>query len=280
VVVPGVNIASNFLQLASRGVPLKMIGKASLQKLAETNQYAANRKKLIQLELELEINKGNTAKEIRIKGEIQAIKDSHRRMSIWPVIEQFSTIAEDLSPVDGSLMGGKWIDAVEKAVDTYLPGPLQTAGKYAIMSRDTALYKLMDQATQYGDFIAKSILYDHLMQSGVSEKDATRDITDEFVNYDYLPGRTRTYMDSLGVTWFWNFKVRSIKIALNLIRDNPLFVFLSVAGITQFGSFLELGTPITDNLIGKVADGTLDYSVGWDMMWSAPSLTPIGHVIY
>jgi hypothetical protein len=201
-------------------------------------------------------------------------------MSIWPVIEQFSTIAEDLSPVDGSLMGGKWIDAVEKAVDTYLPGPLQTAGKYAIMSRDTALYKLMDQATQYGDFIAKSILYDHLMQSGVSEKDATRDITDEFVNYDYLPGRTRTYMDSLGVTWFWNFKVRSIKIALNLIRDNPLFVFLSVAGITQFGSFLELGTPITDNLIGKVADGTLDYSVGWDMMWSAPSLTPIGHVIY
>ena len=42
-------------------------------------------------------------------------------------------------------------------------------------------------------------------------------------------------------------------------------------GIAGLG--LDSG-PITDNLGMKLIEGTLPYSLGWDMLWDAPGMNP------
>jgi len=45
-------------------------------------------------------------------------------------------------------------------------------------------------------------------------------ITEEYVNFDRLPGRSRGYLDEMGMMWFFNFKLRTTKVALSMLREN------------------------------------------------------------
>lgn len=68
-----------------------------------------------------------------------------------------------------------------------LPEGVQTAGRYAFVAKDTAMFQGLQKAVEYGDFLAKAILYDDLVQRQKKPKDvALGQITEEFVNYDRL----------------------------------------------------------------------------------------------
>jgi len=109
---------------------------------------------------------------------------------------------------DDMLLNGKLEEYFERLVDK-LPPALQTAGRYAIITKDTALFQGLSKSVEYGDFIAKAILYDHLTKAkGKSKADALGQVTEEFVNYDRLPGRDRGYLEGIGLLWFWSFKIR------------------------------------------------------------------------
>lgn len=110
------------------------------------------------------------------------------------------------------------------------------------------------------------MLYDHLTKTeGKSKDQALRLIHEEFVAYNLLPGRTRSYLESMGLTWFWAFKLRSMKIALRHLRNNPLKSLLTIGG-TEFlmpdlpgGS---VGDPILDNMA----------ICAWEEFWPPPML--------
>ena len=83
-----------------------------------------------------------------------------------------------------------------------------------MVARDTALFQGLQKMVQYGDFIAKAVMYDDLMKrKGLTKEQALGKITDEFVNYDKLPGRARGYLEDTGLLWFYNYKLRITKIA-------------------------------------------------------------------
>jgi len=56
-----------------------------------------------------------------------------------------------------------------------------------------------------------------------------------------------------------------MKVAMAAMRDNPLKSLM----VAQTGS-----GPITDNLVPKVLDGSIDYSLGMEMLFDAPSMNP------
>src|SRR5690606_31791774 len=128
-------------------------------------------------------------------------------------------------------------------------------------SKDTALFKVLNRSVQYGDFIAKSLAYDHYISQGKSPEEAYRDIRNEFVNYNLLPGRVRTMFEALGLSWFYSFKIRSVKVAVSMIRDNPLKALM-----WSYNPVVDSGIPgaedgaITDNLISKWLEGTLHHT--------------------
>lgn len=275
VVVPAVNFLANLYQMVARGVPVKNIAKSIPQKTAEINQYLKSR--LRQVDAEAELRAATNPNQIRkLKAEIQSITDSHKRMSIWPLLEagEFSSIADaGIGRDDILITEGKLHEYMEKLADK-LPKSVRTAGRYAFITKDTALFQGIQKTVEYSDFITKAIIYDELTQrKGKTREEALGRVTEEFVNYDRLPGRFRGYMESIGLMWFYNFKIRSAKVAVSMIRNNPVHAAMAMLAPTPT-MFGNVGLPIQDNIFSIVAKGGLDYSWGFGQGLRAHNLNP------
>ncbi|QIG76594.1 virion RNA polymerase protein [Rhizobium phage RHph_I1_6] len=276
VIVPVSNILSNMWQLLHVGVPVKDIIRGMGTKTIEVNKYIQNKSRQIELEADLRV--AEVRKDVRAIRKLQTewdqLEDSNKRLSIWKLIEEgeFTAISQGgPTQEDLALSKGKYIDYVEELAKK-LPGPLKTVGRYAVVSQDTAMFKALARATQYGDFLAKGILYDHLRKT-MPHKEAVAKVSQGFINYNKLAGRTRTYLESIGILWFWNFKIRSVKVALEMVRNNPLRALLSMSTpvLPIVGS---IGTPMSDNFFSVLADGKLGYSIGPGMGLNSPWLNP------
>lgn len=275
VVVPAVNFLANLYQMVGRGVPVKNIAKSIPQKTAEINQYLKSR--LRQVDAEAELRAATNPNQIRkLKAEIQSITDSHRRMSIWPLLEagEFSSIADaGIGRDDILITEGKLHEYMDKLADK-LPKSVRNAGRYALITKDTALFQGIQKTVEYSDFIAKAIIYDDLTQrKGKTREEALGRVTEEFINYDRLPGRFRGYMESVGLMWFYNFKIRSAKIAVSMIRNNPVHAAMAMLAPTPT-MFGNVGLPIQDNIFSIAAQGNLGYSFGFGQGLRAHNLNP------
>lgn len=276
VVVPAVNFVSNVFQLIGRGVPMVTIAKGMPAKLGEIDSYAKTRLRQIEAEAELRAVGSDLVKKRKLEAEIQSITDAHKRLSIWPLVQagEFSSIADvGMQAEDLELTSGKLASFIERQVDK-LPEGVRNAGRYALVTKDTALFRGLQKSVQYGDFIAKAVLFDDLVgRQKLSREQALARITEEFVNYDRLPGRFRSYLENMGLLWFYNFKIRSTKVALSTIRNNPVHALMAMT--LPAPAFLgNIGSPITDNIAAKALTDTLGYSVGPDMGLRAPQLNP------
>ena len=267
-VVPFMNTQLNIFQLASKGIGLKAINEGYRNKFGEIDLYNENVKKVIKLEAQIQLAGKDKNRVNILKQQRQTIWDQNARMCIAPLIAEgaYKNISEGITDLDVSITSGRLGDWVEKQVSR-LPSKVQTIAKYGIVSKDTALYKGANKAVQYGDFIAKSILYDDLIKvKGLTHDQAIVKVNEEFVNFSFMSGRVRTGLEAIGATWFMTYKIRSMKIALGIIRDNPVRGLLVSAAVD--------GGPVVDNIVGKAFDGTMPYSVGWDMLWDAPEMLP------
>ena len=264
-IVMVLNTLNNIVQLAGRDVPLSYMGKRSRSKYAELEQFRKNQDTKIQLRNDI-LSTDSVLKQRAIQNKIDLLEEAERKMSIWPLIEanQFTTISEGLTGADKELLEGNFMDWVEeKAAE--LPGALSTVARYAIVSKDTALYKGLARAVQYSDFIAKAVYYDYMTENqGISKEEALGKIDQEFINYDLNDSRVRTGFESFGLTWFMNFKLRSMKIALDIARNNPASALFTLGTATAIG--MNVGTPVTDNVASVAADGRLGYALGPGMV--------------
>lgn len=275
VVVPAVNFLANLYQMVARGVPVKNIAKSIPQKTAEINQYLKSR--LRQVDAEAELRATTNPNQIRkLKAEIQSISDSHKRLSIWPLLEagEFSSIADaGIGRDDILITEGKLHEYMDKLADK-LPKSVRNAGRYALITKDTALFQGIQKTVEYSDFIAKAIIYDELTQrKGKTREEALGRVTEEFINYDRLPGRFRGYMESVGLMWFYNFKIRSAKVAVSMIRNNPVHAAMAMLAPTPT-MFGNVGLPIQDNIFSIAAQGNLGYSFGFGQGLRAHNLNP------
>uniref|UniRef100_A0AB39ACM0 Virion RNA polymerase n=1 Tax=Erwinia phage Fifi051 TaxID=3238787 RepID=A0AB39ACM0_9CAUD len=275
VVVPVANTLGNIYQLISRGVPLVNVARQIPRKLAEINTYTKTRVRQIELEAELRAT-DNIVEQRKINAEIQSIVDSHKRMSIWPLIEagEFSAINDaSLDESDIELTSGRLYSYFEQKINQ-LPQAVRTAGRYALITQDTPLFKALEKSVEYGDFIAKAVLYDDIVnRQGKDSAYALSRVTEEFVNYDRLPGRFRSYMEKMGLMWFYNFKIRSAKVAMSILRNNPVHALMG-AMMPQPSIFGNVGSPITDNIFTVAGDGRLNFSFGIGQAIRAPMLNP------
>ncbi len=154
-----------------------------------------------------------------------------------------------------------------------LPGPFSTVARYAIVSKDTALYKGLNRAVQYSDFVAKAIYFDFLTEErNVSPQEALAKIDKEFINYDLVDSRMRTGFESIGLTWFMNFKIRALKVAVDMAMNNPASTLLSLGSAGMMG--MSVGSPVDDNIVMVTADGRVEYSLGPGMVKAVWSLNP------
>ena len=284
VVVPVANFASNFFQLMTRGVNPLTIPKSFARHLIEINQFLRNEERRIEIQMKMARHRGEPVMLARLESQLQSLEDMNRRMTIWPLIEagEFNTISEGLTEADAAIGQGKWAEYMNTLIDK-AGKAAGDVGRYALVTRDTALFQGMSRAVQYGDFLAKATLYEKLTKKdGLSSEEAMKRVTEEFVNYNFNWGRGRTYGEKMGLTWFWAYKLRSIKVALNTVRDNPLraLIMTNMMPVLPDLPGISVGMPIEDNAISVIADGRAEYSLGTNMLFSAPSLNPWYSLIF
>jgi hypothetical protein len=278
-VVPAYNFTSNIAYMVQTGVPITYIARTMPKKLAEVEAYTKSRLREVEADAELLAAEG--ARDILkipvLKAELQSIRDSHTRLSIWPLLQQgeLNTVSDpEISQDDLLLSSGKLEQYIEKLVDK-LPGASKTLGRYAIIGRDTALFKGLVKAVEYGDFLAKAVVYDHLTEhKGQTQEQALGRITEEFMNYDVSSGRFRTYLESVGLAWFYNYKIRAVKVAISQIRNNPFRAMIGLA-LPPTPLFGNQGTPLMDNLFSKALEGKLGYTLGPAMGFQGLRYNPI-----
>lgn len=272
VIVPAANMVSNMFQLMNRGVPLRSILSGFPAKAAEIDAYVKRRAKEVDLEADLRAANGrnDTGAVLRLENQLQSIRDSYKRMSIWPLIEagEFSAISSGkITAEDLALSEGKWSEFIEKKINS-LPEPARTTLRYGAVTRDTALFQGLARAVQYGDFIAKAVLYDdQVKRQSIEPKAAIATVNEAFVNYNRLAGRSRQYLESVGLLWFYNYKIRIMKEAVYLMRHQPLRSLLMMA--SPVGD-----SPLSDNILAKALDGNLGYSIGPAMGFGGWRLNP------
>lgn len=263
-IIPAVNTLSNIYHKLSIGVTLEDMTKGYPAKLNEINFYVEGRKKQIELQADLRLARGNTIQERKIRAELQSITDSFKRLTIWSLIEagEFTSISDSIvTNGERLLYRGNLYQYFDNLTNS-LPEGIKQAGKYALITQDTALFKGLQKAVDYGDFISKAILFDHLTKNKkLSKADALGRVTEEFVNYDRLPGRFRGYLEGMGMLWFYNFKIRSTKIAVSMLRNNPVHV-LFMGLFPRPEMFGYPGLPTEDSLIPKILENELGYSIG------------------
>ncbi|MER9436704.1 hypothetical protein NKJ04_17575 [Mesorhizobium sp. M0618] len=278
VIVPAANAVSNMFQLIGRGVPIRHVIHGFGAKTTEINAYIKSRAREVDLEADLRAAEGkNNLVEIRkISNKIQSLKDGYKRMSIWPLIEagEFSAISNgNVTAEDLALADGRWSDWIEQKARE-LPAGFNTVARYALVTKDTALFQGLARSVQYGDFVAKAILYDDMIgRQKLSKKDALVRVGEPFVNYDRLSGRTMQYLDSIGLMWFYKYKIRIMKEAAYLLRHNPLrSLLMTVApALPLIG---DIGSPVSDNVLAIASDGKLGWSIGPNMGLHSFGLNP------
>lgn len=271
VVVSAGNILSNMVHLATVGIsPITMARDMSTAVLA-AEEYRRNEKLINEYSHYLAVNHNpRMAEEYQRK--ISELKDSQARNPVADLIKAglLPTIAEDLGQQDDYSLKDKLLTKMDEYTSG-IPDSVKRVAKEITLSRDSNVYFLLNRSIQYGDFVAKYSLYKHLTtrsRNPMDKDSALNRVTDEFVNYDILPSRTRFYLDAIGLTWFLNYKIRIQKIILRTIRENPLRALFLMFGITA-----EFGLP--NIMEANLATGSLSYNVGMGTALNGFTIHPL-----
>jgi len=278
------NLASNQTQLFMiTGNPVWNL-RVQSQKHKELVSYLGYQQRHARLVAEkYATNDANAIK--RIQAEQVFLEGEMRKLSIWPLIEagELPTIAEGLSETEEFSMVGDFTEWVEKQMGR-LPPVASTILNNLAVSKETSLYKGLDRMVQYGDFVAKATMYEWLTTQDANARkqafdmvarDTSRKLTmdealkqvalmevnDEFVNYARLSGRWRTYGEDMGLLWFYNYKLRIMKMTFRRMRKNPATFIIG----SQVGAMLGVAT-LVDTMPQNI---NFSYSTGLDPLFTA-----------
>lgn len=278
-VVPMINIVSNLLQLKTYGLGIDDF-KEIPSIISQIETYLKNQLEIIDLETQLKSAVNDPYRRNMLQARLDAKQNAQKALTdIYPLIQQgeFSTIADvGLTTDELDLASGRITEYLDKAVNK-LPGAVKQVGRYLLITEDTPIYRALNKSVQYGDFVAKVLLYKHLIKNdGLSEKEALGNVREAFVDYDKYTGRTRQALENYGLLWFYNYKLRSVKAATYMLRHKPLASLLSLAVPTDL-FFGTIGTPLTENVFSKLED--LSQSIGPNMGFRAPNMHPMVNLL-
>lgn len=253
IVVPAVNLVSNFASLSLRGVNLTDMSKYASEGIKAARQYKQLRGDLVRLKAS-----DPTGSDSTIQSRISEIEGIMSKNPIMPLVEAglMPTVVEDLGDHDNLFdMKGGIFGKLEQYTDK-LPNSVKAVGSELLISRNSHIYSVMNEATELGDFVSKYVLYSDLMAKGeLNQNQILTKVAHEFIDYGALSSRTLDYLNSIGMLHFMKYFMRIQSVLFNMIKENPSRV-ISMMAASAMGS--TLSTPFD----GSVMSTSLGYKTG------------------
>ena len=231
IVVPAANLASNVNQLHLRGIAAEDILKD-----AKVGGFALKEYK----DLNAELSRVRNAKDTQSPSEQQALNFREREITAKieanPVIALvreglLPTVVDDLThrTEDGLL------SVLTDKLPTYGDNTLTDIGQNIVITPDSLTYRMLNESLEYGDFVAKYVLYQHMLREGKSHQEAIDSASVEFINYSTLSPRALDYLNKTGAISFFKYFTRIQPIIFNTIVKNPTRALLTFTGADTIG---------------------------------------------
>jgi len=223
------------------GVPFADIFKGHAVAFAATVKYQRDYKELQEKSIILDLGQAKPAVINSYRERVAELKNELAESPVRELIEAgvFQTIIED---VDNSQEQFTYKSQAREFIGEHTPDFLsldgkkgsivKTVAKNVFMTHDSKAYKVMNQAAQLSDFVARYTLHQHYTTRTVnplSKKDSIAKVVSIFVDYDLPTHRAIQYGNDMGVFWFTKYNFRIQRIILEAFAENPARVISLIA---------------------------------------------------
>ena len=274
IVVGAGNLLSNAIHLVNIGVNPKVIVPDAREGLINAQNYVRNYSRKLEIEYRLGGTNLSDRERMVLEPELKFLKDSLDNNPVAPLVQ-----AGIMSSIAGAAGYEKTFDTSEqftyghklkeklginKLDRKYGETKLGKAVSNIIISHDSEAHEFMEKALDYGDFVAKYVLYKHLTQNrNFTNERAMNVIREEFVNYSMNRGVTFDYMNAMGLTWFASYALGIQKVIYRRLRSNllgTLATYTAGSVVNDYDRLGLLGTVPHQNIFERSWSYTADTS--------------------
>lgn len=228
VVVPIQNMVSNVIHLANWNIPLKQIRDRTRVGIAEAKKYTNNRIKLAELYVQMRDPNLPTNKRNMLEAQVKHLSDALNNSPIHPLVEagMFSNISSaagyEQQGLDKDFTFRNTLKqklGIEEMKEDFDNSGIGRAINNILISEGSDTFAFMEKSLDYGDFVAKFVLYDYLTKNkGLKSKEALSITLEEFVNYSMNRGALFDYANAIGLTWFMSYATGIQKVIWKMAR--------------------------------------------------------------
>ena len=224
------NLLSNAKFLWFAGMPAKKAVEYLLLSKRSLDKWKKDESMRHTLERKIDIADGKE-KEM-LKKTLADLSIKMQDNPIMPLIQEglYQTIAEDVNLEDDNNAIANWL---ENKLDDSVIGKNKTINEAIntiFLTKRSEVGKMLLALTQESDFHFRAASYWHMKENGISEKQAIRDVTDNFVNYSkVINSKFIQWLDRMGPEAFWKYFSSIQRVNLKLIKRNTTRVALDVA---------------------------------------------------
>lgn len=233
-IVPLQNILSNVIHLWNTGIPVNKIAPLMLEGYKEAKRYTELHKELLAARHAILVDGITPQEKERNRAKARALEVSLEKLSVAPLIRaglltSISDLSNDTVKEDDEF--SLLTKAMEKSGIKEMRKHTPELVKSLMVYKGSKGHNIMSQFMDYGDFVAKYALYQHLTQGkGIDSTKAMNVVRDEFVNYSMNRGREFDWANKVGLTWFLSYKLAIQKIIYRNLRRNTLRTLATWAG--------------------------------------------------
>lgn len=255
IAVPVQNMVSNVIHLANWNIPLKQIRDRTKVGIAEAKKYTNNRIKLAELYVQMRDPSLSTNKRNILEAQVKHLSDALNNSPIHPLVE--AGMFSNISSAAGYEQQGLDKDftfrntfkqklGIEELMEDFDNSGIGRAVNNILISEGSDTFAFMEKSLDYGDFVAKFVLYDHLTKDkGLKSKEALSITLEEFVNYSMNRGALFDYANAIGLTWFMSYATGIQKVIWKMARRQTRRT-AAVYGLGKITGFttVPMGNPL------------------------------------
>ena len=221
------NMLSNFMLSVFTGHSPLAILKLQLQGVKELNEYLAEYKRMLKLDVKVKAGKAST-KEIN---ELKLLKGALENNPVSGLIYEgfYMSIVEEMGLEEFNNAGSPFTKITDKLLSK-APGILKNGSNWLWLNDKTSYFKLVNTATQYSDFVARYAQYSLMLKKGINKKDAVRFVNDAYINYNKPNSRLVEWANKMGLVMFTKYFTRIQRAIKYTARKHPLTLLGSLLG--------------------------------------------------
>jgi hypothetical protein len=202
------------------------------------------------------------AKLLKMESRIKGLEKKLRDNPVHEIMEagMYQAIIEDIGKADfeSSNRVSRWFDKKMSGLPTFV----RDGVNWLYLTEKTGYFKLMTQATQYSDFVARATQNQLMKERGISKERRMQVILDAFVNYNKPATAIEEWFNQMGLMMFTKYAKRVQRAIAQQGKEHPIRALLYI---------------LAQEWMGVGIDDIYDQSVV-SRSWNSIGISPLDHI--